>query len=136
MPQLAVRRVRTRLEHEGNCLPADAPVVLFVSDDENLREAARRALRREGFDVVTAGHAGHALLACLHGPRIDVLAIELVMRDVSGPTLAERLRRYHPDLPAVFLANAGTPECTGVVVRPFTRDELVTELDRALAAAF
>lgn len=135
MQQLAARRVRTRLDHPDAALPADAPVVLFVSDDENLRQAAQRALRREGFDVVTAGHAGHALLACLNG-RVDIVATELVMRDVSGPALADRLRRHRPDLPVIYLAGPGTLECVGVVVRPFTRDDLVRELDLALAAAF
>ena len=136
MQQLAARRVRTRLDQPGAAPPADAPVVLFVSDDENLREAAQRVLRREGFDVVTAGHAGHAVLACLNGGRIDVLATELAMRDTTGAALADRLRRYQRDLPVVYLAGAGTPESVGVVVRPFTRDDLVRALDLALAAAF
>ena len=136
MQQLAVQRVRTPLEHQHDSLPAEAPVVLFVSEDENLREAAQRALRREGFAVVGAGHAGHAVLACLGDARIDVLATELVMRDTSGPALVQRLRRYRPDLPAVYLADNGTPESAGTVVRPFTRDDLVRELDQALAAGF
>jgi two-component system cell cycle sensor histidine kinase/response regulator CckA len=109
-----------------------APIVLFVSDDRDLREAAERALGGVGFEVIAAGHAGHAILACLGGP-IDVLVTELSMRDTSGPALLEQARRYQPDLPVIYLAEAGTAEAPGVVVRPFTRDDLTRELARALA---
>lgn len=135
MQLLAVRPVRTPLDSADAELPLDAPVVLFVTDDEDLRAVAPRALRRLGFQVVTAGHGGHAVLAALTSSRIDVLVTELAMRDTTGPELAQRLRRYRADLPAVFLANAGTREAEGLVVRPFTRDDLVRELDLALATA-
>jgi hypothetical protein len=78
--------------------------------------------------VLTAAHAGHAVLACLGAGRVDVLAAELSMDDVSGPGLAERLRRHCPDLRAVYFAKSGTPECEGVIVRPFTRDDLLSML--------
>ena len=135
MQLLDVRRVRMPLDSADAELPVDAPVVLLVTDDEDLRAVAPRALRRMGFQVETAGHAGHAVLAALTAKRIDVLVTELAMRDTTGPALAERLRRYRADLPAVYLGNAGTPESAGLVVRPFTRDDLVRELDLALAAA-
>jgi CheY-like chemotaxis protein len=114
---------------------ADAPVVLFVTHDEDLRAVAKRSLAREGYEVVTASHAGHAVLACLGDVRVDVVVAEMAMPDMSGPMLAERLRRYRDDLPVIFLAGPGTPACDGVVVRPFTRDDLVVKLEAALAVS-
>ena len=104
------------------------PVVLVVTPDANLREAAARVLRREGYRVLTAAHAGHAVLACLEAGRVDMLAVELSMDDVSGPALAERLRRHCPDLRTMYFGQSGTPECEGVIVRPFTRDDLLAAL--------
>jgi DNA-binding response OmpR family regulator len=109
------------------------PCVLFVSDDHQLRAVSARVLEREGYRVIPAPHSGHALLACLSGEPIDVLVSDLSMGDGSGPALAERLRRHSCDLRTLYLAQPGTPECAAVVVRPFTRDDLVARLDAVLA---
>jgi DNA-binding response OmpR family regulator len=109
------------------------PCVLFVSDDQDLRAVSARVLEREGYRVISAPHAGHALLACLSGEPIDVLVSDLCMGDGSGPALAERLRRYSAELRTLYLGQPGTTECDAVVVRPFTRDDLVARLDAVLA---
>lgn len=114
---------------------ANASVVLVVTEDRELREAAERALPAEGFEVVTASHAGHALLACLAGRRVDVLVTELAMQDMAGPRLAESVRRYFPGLPVVYLAHEGTHKCAGVLVRPFTHGDLVRQIGVALCGA-
>jgi CheY-like chemotaxis protein len=111
----------------------DRPVVLLVTPDENLRGAAARVLGREGYAVLAAPHAGHALLACVEAGRVDVLAAELAMDDVSGPALALRLRRYRPELPALYFARPGGTECPDVLVRPFTSDDLLAALASARA---
>ena len=116
-------------------LAATAPVVLIVTGDANLRAAAARAIESAGHTVVTAAHAGHAVLACLRAGRIDLLVAELSMEDVSGPTLAARLRRFCPEMAAVYLGNAGTAECEGIVVRPFTRTDLLRAVSAATAGA-
>lgn len=108
----------------------DKLVVLIVSGDANLREAAARVATREGYRALTAAHAGHALLASLR-ERIDLLAAELSMEEMSGPALAEKLRRHTPGMGTVYFGTAGTRECEGILVRPFTGDDLL----RALLAA-
>jgi CheY-like chemotaxis protein len=106
--------------------------ILFVSDDADLRAVATRVLERGGYRIQTASHSGHALLAAVES-RFDVLVAELSTPDMSGPALAERLRRDHPDMQAVFMANPGTPEgIENVVVRPFTRDDLLARIEAAL----
>jgi hypothetical protein len=47
---------------------------------------------------------------------------------VSGPALAARLRRFCPSLATIYFATAGATECEGVLVRPFTRDDLLAAL--------
>lgn len=134
MQPQTVRRIAISVAETPAPQDAGAPVVLVVTPDAALREVSARVLAREGYRVVTAAHAGHAVLACLHAGRIDLLAVELSMDDVSGPRLAGRLRRHCPGLAAVFFANSGTPECEGVLVRPFTRDDLLAALAAAPAA--
>lgn len=108
------------------------PRVLFVSDDADLRDVATRVLERGGYRIRTASHSGHALLAARES-RFDVLVAELSTSDMSGPALAERLRRDNPALQAIFMANPGTPEgVEHIVVRPFTRDDLVQRIHAAV----
>ena len=102
--------------------------ILLVTPDEDLRAAGERALVREGYHVRVASHSGHAVLASRAG-RVDVLVTELAAPDVSGPALAQLLRKHHPALRVVFMANPGTPEgLEHVVVRPFTRDDLLQKI--------
>jgi DNA-binding response OmpR family regulator len=102
--------------------------VLFVTGDSDLRAASERALTAVGFRVQVAAHSGHAVLAALTS-RVDVLIAELSAPDISGPALADLLRRNHPELRVVFMANPGTPEgIEHVVVRPFTRDDLIARI--------
>jgi CheY-like chemotaxis protein len=132
MQPFAVRRVCVTLDKPD--APADEPLVLLVTDDQGLLAVADRALSGEGFRVATATHAGHALLTCLSGAHIDVLVTESSMQDMTGHELANRVRRFYPNLPVVFLADSETLGGEGVLARPFTRDDLVLQLRSALAA--
>jgi DNA-binding response OmpR family regulator len=108
--------------------------VLFVTGSADLRAVVTRVLERGGHEVTTAAHSGHALLAGLECERIDILISELQLDGVTGEWVAEALRRYHPDMRALFMANAGTAPRQGLIVRPFTRDDLLAELDAVVTS--
>lgn len=131
MQPQTVRRVSVAIAEQGGLESTVTPVILVVTPDTDLRAALERVIGREGYKVMTAAHAGHAVLACLSAGRVDVLLAELSMDDLSGPALTERLRRHCPAMATVFFANSGTPECDGVIVRPFTRDDVLVALARA-----
>ena len=106
--------------------------VLFVSEDADLRAVATRVLERDGYKVSAASHSGHALLSALSTP-VDILVAELSSPEMSGPALADSLRRLHPEMKAVFMGQPGTPDgIDHVVVRPFTRDDLLSRIELAL----
>jgi two-component system, cell cycle sensor histidine kinase and response regulator CckA len=112
----------------GRTPRADAIEVLLVTPDADLRSAGARALVCEGYHVRVASHSGHAVLASRAG-RVDILIAELSAPDISGPALADLLKKHHPGLRAVFMANPGTPEgLEHVIVRPFTRDDLLKKI--------
>jgi DNA-binding NtrC family response regulator len=124
MPQTALKPSDLKPE-------TGAVEVLLVTGDADLRAAGERALTSAGYRVRVAAHSGHALLAVRAG-HVDVLVTELAAPDLSGPALAALLKKHHPELRVVFMANTGTPEgLEHVVVRPFTRDDLL----RRIAAA-
>jgi DNA-binding response OmpR family regulator len=112
--------------------PAGSTAVLLVTDDPNLRQVASRVLDAAGYHVRTASHSGHALLAAREG-RVDILVLELSGPDMSGPSLADRIRREHPDVSTLYLANTGmSGGVDHVLVRPFTRDDLIAGIEAAI----
>ncbi len=133
MNSALARFPRVRSEPAGRRV---RPRVLLVSEDAALTRACGRALEQAGYAVTSARHSGHALLECLSGNRADILLTELSMSDGSGPDLSARIRRYFPGIPALYLANPGAVFEEGpVLVRPFSRDELVARVHACLKAS-
>ncbi|PYR79692.1 MAG: hypothetical protein DMF86_02920 [Acidobacteria bacterium] len=115
------------------------PRILIVSHDADFREAAGRVLEREGCAVVGAAHAGHALLAFLEAPFVDVLIADTRMRDDGAGEIAATLRRRRAELQVLYLAAEGMPVPAGrTLVHPFTAEDLilaVRELTEARSAS-
>ena len=108
-----------------------SPSISVVTGDAELAETCARVLAEAGYTVQTAGHSGHAMLACLQGRHTDVLICELAMEEGSGPALARRLQRYNPKLHALYIAREGMLcDAENVLVRPFTKEDLLARVAR------
>ncbi len=120
-----------------------APTVLVVDDDASIRVALERALRLEGFAVEVADGGRRALeLAEQAHPAIVVL--DVTMPDISGVTVAARLRERGFDAPICILSardevadrvaglEAGADD---YVVKPFALEELIARLNALLRRA-
>jgi DNA-binding response OmpR family regulator len=116
-------------------LPSLGGNILLVTDDDVLGRLCTSVLQQAGYPVTYARHSGHAVLACLTGPPVDLLITELSMAEGSGVTLADRLRKHAPRLRAIYLASAGTTyEAGDVLVRPFSREDLLARVRATLTA--
>jgi PAS domain S-box-containing protein len=79
--------------------------ILLVEDEEQVRAVALSALRRQGYHVLVAQHAGEALLLCeSHPESIDLLLTDVVMPQMSGPELARRLARSRPEMKVLCMS--------------------------------
>ena len=126
MHPLAVRRIKIAVPEVS--VSDAAPKIALVCEDEDLSAVCTRVLRGAGYDVEAREHSGHAVLACLEG-QVDVLIADLSNGEGSGPALARRMRRYNPNLRAIYIARPGTVcGAENVLVRPFTRDDLLKQL--------
>jgi len=79
--------------------------VLLAEDEEALRLLLARALSERGYRVLAAAGGRDALAqadAC-EGP-IHLLLTDVVMPEMSGPQLVERLQASHPEARVIFMS--------------------------------
>ena len=112
--------------------------ILLVEDEDALRAVAIRILEREGYVVLAAGRPSEAIeLAARHGGGVNLLLTDVVMPEMSGAKLAERLRDARPDLRVIYtsgyVARPGDlPEGAAFVSKPFTGAQLLAAVGAAL----
>jgi PAS domain S-box-containing protein len=116
-------------------LPTGSETLLLVEDEAAVRASARRLLERHGYAVVEARHGRDALRILEEGNhRIDLVITDLVMPEMGGRELVERLRARHPSMRVLFMSgyseravtsDGAMPAGTGFVEKPFTVEQLV-----------
>jgi DNA-binding NtrC family response regulator len=92
--------------------------VLIVDDEPTQRRLLDTTLSRQGFDVEIAEDGPGALerLAQTDGSPVDIVLLDLVMPEMDGLAVLERLRPEFPDLPVIVLtAKSGIDTIVGVI---------------------
>ncbi|HWA29943.1 MAG TPA: sigma-54 dependent transcriptional regulator, partial [Rhizomicrobium sp.] len=101
--------------------------ILIVDDDPVQRRLLEAAITRSGMTVVTAP-GGQPALDLLAGPRGDQIALmllDLVMPDMDGMAVMEKLRGSHPELPVIVLTAKGGIDSAVEAMRAGASDFLV-----------
>ncbi len=106
--------------------------VLFVEDEDALRALGREALRMHGYSVLEAGNGRDALdVFAGHAYQVDVVVTDVVMPQLSGVDLIEKLRAKVPNLKVLFISGytdrTDDIERSGfrLLQKPFTPEQLV-----------
>ena len=119
------------------------PRVLCVDDEPVILQILRRLLEVQGFDPVTCSNPLTALSEFSEG-MFDVVITDIHMPQMDGLSLMRSLRSKQPDLPVVVVTGQGTVDtaiqalregASGMLVKPFTGEELLSEVRRALSTA-
>ena len=123
-------------------MPPTSATVLLAEDEAGVRALARRILERAGFHVFDARHGADAVRVWQqHADEIDIVVTDLVMPEMGGRALAERLREMRPGLPVLFMSGYADDDQTreGVsdvrvafLAKPFTTATLVGAVRDAL----
>jgi CheY-like chemotaxis protein len=114
---------QTPVEHEANDdapAPTGTETILLVEDDDAIRALTAQALTATGYTVVLASSSVDALTVARTMPELDLLLTDIVMPQLSGLQLAERVRARHVDVRVVYM--------TGWVDDSVMRLELETDV--------
>jgi PAS domain S-box-containing protein len=79
--------------------------ILFVEDEQSVRELVSEYLSARGYQVLDAADGQQALdIAAVHAGKIQLLITDVVMPRLSGRELAARLTAARPDLKVLYIS--------------------------------
>lgn len=116
--------------------------VLLVEDEPAILELTKRMLEASGYRVLIAGSPGEALaIAEETSISIQLLLTDVIMPEMNGKSLSERLRSLNPELRVLYMsgytadviANKGVlDEEVNFVQKPFTWNDLAIKVSQSL----
>ena len=110
--------------------------ILFVEDDDMLREITALILRKYHFEVVEAVNGVEALQ--LYNESIDLVLTDIIMPKMDGIELILELHRKKPNLKCIAItgfSNVDVPKDIEVLHKPIGGKKLVAILKERLAVA-
>jgi CheY-like chemotaxis protein len=135
-------RPAAALESSGESPATGTETILVVEDEDAVRKLLCSILTRLGYSVVECPGASTALdLSRLHGTSIDLLVTDLVMPEMNGLDLAERILTAHPETRVLYVSGyAGESfakrgialSSDAVLPKPFTPGLLASKVRDAL----
>jgi len=120
----------------------DSQRTLLIADDEpNIRKVLEAIFKKEGYRVLTAENGVRA--SELAGKdKIDVLITDLIMPDMNGVELLQRIKKQNPSIVAIMItAYATIKTCVDAmrfgasdyITKPFDVNEIKMVVNRAVA---
>jgi len=120
--------------------------VLVVEDEDALREVARRIFARNGYDVITASGGPEAIeLARDFQGDIHLLVTDVIMPQMLGKEVSEKIRAIKPDIEVLFMSGYARRVLTSqgmlepdvaLVEKPFSEVDLMDTAARVLNGHF
>jgi len=114
--------------------------VLVVDDETPVRAMISAALERQGYTVQLAG-GGREALEALETSNFNLVLTDIVMQDVNGIALLERIHALQPNLPVVMVTavhdisvaiDSMRRGAYDYLLKPFEREHLLSTVERAL----
>ncbi|WP_293882607.1 cell cycle two-component system response regulator CpdR [Sphingomonas sp.] len=112
--------------------------ILLAEDDDAMRVYLVRALEKSGYSVVACDRGTTALAHVESGQAFDLLLTDIVMPEMDGIELAQKVAIAVPEMRVMFItgfsavtlrAGQALPQAK-VLSKPFHLRDLVMEVDR------
>ncbi len=142
LPRYAGQAVDTQQEKAAEIPLSRGETVLVVEDEPALLTMDKMMLEKLGYRVLAAGTPGEAIrLAEEHAGEIHLLITDVVMPEMNGRDLAERLQSLYPGMKILFMsgytadviAHRGVlDEGVNFIQKPFSMKDLAVKVREAL----
>jgi two-component system cell cycle response regulator CpdR len=116
--------------------------ILLAEDDGDMRRFLAKALQNAGFDVASFDN-GRSAYDRLREEPFELLLTDIVMPEMDGIELARKATELDPDIKVMFITGFAAvalnpdnhaPQQAKILSKPFHLRDLVTEVQRLLAA--
>src|SRR5256712_9607149 len=133
-----------RLTRDGRRpeVPRGSETILVVEDQKELRELVRQMIEMNGYSVVAASEGLEALEICKqHTGAIHLMLSDVVMPQMGGRELAQRLATLRPDMKVLYMSGYTSNAIvhhgildpgTAFLQKPFTPDGLARKVREVL----
>lgn len=116
--------------------------ILLVDDNQMILEITAALLDSVGYKVLAAESPQSALaMVAGYNDSIDMLITDVIMPDMNGPELYERLTALYPALPVLFisgytyeisLSEVSNDNSSNFLPKPFTSEQLLLKIQQTL----
>ncbi len=142
LPRIIKQAESIELKETSDELLLGTETILLVEDEEMVRTLTRQILKMCGYTVLEARNGRDALLIYkIHAGIIDLLMTDVVMPEMGGRELSERLEQIYPQLPILFTSgytddaivrHGVIAAATNFIQKPFTTTTLARKVRRIL----
>lgn len=123
-----VEKSPDKADHTGSVVPAQGgETILLVEDDESVLRFTQRALITLGYTILTANNGKEALsLITGNTEVIDLVISDIVMPEMGGIELAEKIQELKPGIKFLFTSGYTESELKNVnlIQKPYSISEL------------
>lgn len=144
--EIYLPKYRDKMNKERNFsfLPSlsKGETILLVEDEDQVRKLASRLLTNRGYVVIEARNAMEAIeLFHEKKQQIDLLLTDMVMPDMNGKQLSEKLLDHSPSLKILFMSGYNeqmnnkmekVDSDTPLLLKPFTSGDLSNKIRKVL----
>ena len=130
------------VEVEPDSLPTGNETILLVDDEDSIRDFLAEILSEQGYKVIEASNGEEGLQVFKeYNEKVHLLISDITMPKMSGPELANEIRKLKPDIKALFISgnveneyiNEQTADSsTSFLQKPFTYDSIISKVREIL----
>jgi two-component system cell cycle sensor histidine kinase/response regulator CckA len=115
--------------------------ILLVDPEPVALTLCQRMLTVGGYGIVPVSSAEEALRLLQNDtPKIDLALLDVMMPDMNGVELADRIRSLNPSIKIVLMSGYGSKEIArvvdsnpyGIIFKPFKTESLLRMIENAL----
>src|SRR5450759_1840271 len=118
--------------------------VLIAEDDRDFGNILTQYVTISGFDV-TLGRDGKEAWELFNQDKPDICVLDVMMPEMDGFTLAEKIKEAKPDVPVIFLTAKSLKEdivrglkigADDYIIKPFDPEVLILRINNILKRAY